>query len=61
VLKEFNIQYLQDLHKVINRKVELEEAQSLLREVSKILKVKFQNMTPRILDHQIWKKESSTT
>lgn len=109
VLKEFNIQYLQDLDKVINndkleeeikkipgqksgislkyffmlagssefikpdrmiirflesilnRKVELEEAQSLLRETSKVLKAKFENITPRILDHQIWKKMSSPT
>ena len=48
------------LEKVLNRKVDIEEAQSLLREASEILKVQFPHITPRILDHEIWKKMSST-
>jgi hypothetical protein len=108
ILKEFNVEYLQDLVKIINndkfeeeikkipgqksgisltyffmlagssdfikpdrmiirflenalnRKVQLEEARRLLSEASKILKVQFQGMTPRILDHQIWREMSST-
>lgn len=107
VLKKFNIEYLQDIQKIINndefeeeikkipeqksgisltyffmlagnsdfikpdrmiirflesalyRKVQLDEAQELLRDASKILKVQYKDMTPRILDHQIWRKMSS--
>ena len=36
-----------------------DEAQELLREASKILKVQYKDMRPRILDHQIWRKISS--
>ncbi len=107
VLKKFNIEYLQDMQKIINndefeeeikkipgqksgisltyffmlagssdfikpdrmiirflesaldKKVQLDEAQELLRDASKILKVQYKDMTPRILDHQIWRKMSS--
>ena len=48
------------LETTLNRKVHLEEAQRLLSEASEILKVKFPSMTPRILDHQIWRKMSLT-
>ena len=47
------------LESALDKKVQLDEAQELLREASKILRVQYKDMTPRILDHQIWRKMSS--
>lgn len=42
------------LERVLQRKVKLDEAQTLLQATSKILAEKYPNMTPRLLDYQIW-------
>lgn len=42
------------LEKVLQRKVKLDEAQTLLQATSEILAKKYSNMTPRLLDYQIW-------
>lgn len=47
------------LESALNRKMQLEEAQKLLRDASEILKAQFPSMTPKILDHQIWRKMTS--
>ncbi|MBE6185163.1 hypothetical protein G4D61_12685 [Bacillus ginsengihumi] len=48
------------LEKVLQRKVKLEEAQSLLDETTKLLKKYYPNITPRLLDYQIWNFERSS-
>ena len=42
------------LKDILQRNVTSEEAQYLLREVSKRLKPKYPKITPRVLDHAIW-------
>ncbi|AJO20851.1 hypothetical protein QQ991_01745 [Weizmannia coagulans] len=42
------------LERVLQRKVKMDEAQTLLQATSKILAEKYPNMTPRLLDYQIW-------
>lgn len=46
------------LENALNRKVQLDEAIYLLKETTKDLKNQFPDITPRLLDHQIWRKMS---
>ncbi|WP_100332635.1 hypothetical protein [Bacillus xiapuensis] len=48
------------LEKALQRKVKIEEAQSLLEETTKILVEQYSNITPRLLDYQIWNFERSS-
>ncbi|QDP41953.1 hypothetical protein [Radiobacillus deserti] len=48
------------LEKALQRKVRLEEGQSLLNETTNILVHKYSNITPRLLDYQIWDFERSS-
>lgn len=50
---------LRFLERILQRKVTIEEAQNLLVETSNNLKGKYTHITPRELDHEIWKYESS--
>ncbi|MTI65483.1 MAG: hypothetical protein FH753_02670 [Firmicutes bacterium] len=43
------------LKNCMGKEVKLEEAQILLSEASELLKDKYENMNPRLLDHEIWK------
>ncbi|UFT99351.1 hypothetical protein KO561_19635 [Radiobacillus kanasensis] len=49
------------LEKALQRKVQIDEAQSLLEETTKILVKKYSNITPRLLDYQIWNFERSSS
>ncbi len=42
------------LDRVLQRKVNVDEAQILLYKTSKILLQKYSNINPRVLDYQIW-------
>ena len=46
---------LRFLGTILQREVDQEEAHSLLVEVNKTLKSKYLHLTPRLLDHEIWK------
>ena len=48
---------LRFLQKVLKTDISFGEAQSLLIEVSSILKDSYNNMSPKLLDHEIWKYE----
>ncbi|UPW84921.1 hypothetical protein [Lysinibacillus sp. Ag94] len=49
------------LEKALQRKVKIEEAQSLLEETTKILIKQYSNITPRLLDYQIWNYERNSS
>lgn len=48
---------LRFLKRCIGKEVRIEEAQLLLSNASELLKNKYENMNPRLLDHEIWKYE----
>jgi hypothetical protein len=43
------------LETALNRSVDLVEATELLRSTSQLLSSEYPNITPRLLDHEIWK------
>ena len=49
------------LEKALQRKVKIEEAQSLLEETTKILIKQYSHITPRLLDYQIWNYERNSS
>lgn len=49
------------LEKAIQRKVKIEEAQSILVGATNILAEKYPNITPRLLDYQIWNYERNNS
>lgn len=48
---------LRFLEKILGKKLSFEESQTLLVEVSQILKEEHSNLTPKLLDYQIWNYE----
>lgn len=48
---------LRFLEKILDKELSFEEAQMILVEVSQVLKDKYSNITPKLLDHQIWSYE----
>lgn len=48
---------LRFLQKLLNRKVGFKEANKLLINVSEMLSKNYKNMSPKLLDHEIWKHE----
>jgi len=52
---------LRFLERILKRTVSTQEAQALLYEVVKKLKPKYPHLTPRLLDHEIWKYERQSS
>lgn len=52
---------LRFLQAVLSRDVKQDEARKLLTDVTSLLKVRFPNLTPRLLDHEIWKYQRKDT
>ena len=47
------------LERILKRKVNNTEAQNILVKASENIKLIYNNITPRLLDHEIWKYERS--
>ncbi|HLD12348.1 MAG TPA: hypothetical protein VJB87_02015 [Candidatus Nanoarchaeia archaeon] len=51
---------LRYLRRILQRKVNVEEALPLLQQTTELLKQEYPQLTPRLLDHQIWNYERAT-